>query len=327
MTMPTAQAETNATANQNSASSDDQLDKDIKALEDKAGNADGKTTLANRVTIGLLIVYAAWSLLIALSSLWVVRSGNTQRAVDSQLNNLKMAKVRADAERQLQTESTRIETEAQKRETQIKADADVKIEEAKKDAGEANKEAGRANERAGELELSAQQLAKENLELRSGVANLEKEAADSKRAYLELQERTKPRGLSDISLGKLREYLALVPRDKKMRVEIVRARHKFPITEHSEVYAEQLFTVIKEAGFNVSIVEVPDSEVPRTELFLNAYFGFKENTGAPSRSESLVDAINGTLGEAGLVVQTPRFEPDVRYKDEELVKIIIGLEP
>jgi hypothetical protein len=84
----------------------------------------------------------------------------------------------------------------------VKADADARIAEARNGAaqanvqaakaderaGEANKEAGRANERAGELELQAQKLVKENLALRSGVADLEKAAADarSKQAEAEL---------------------------------------------------------------------------------------------------------------------------------------------
>jgi hypothetical protein len=174
---------------------------------------------------------------------------------------------------------------------------------------------------------AGRQQAERMVTLEKETAQARTKQAEAERALLELQERTTPRGLSDVSLANLRKYLAFVPRTKKLRVEIVRARHKFPITETSEVYAEQLSRVLKGEGFNVSIVEVPDSEVPRTGLFLNAYFGFKENTGAPSQSESLVGAINGTLTEAGLVVQTPKFEPDVRYKDEELVKIIIGLEP
>ncbi len=77
---------------------------------------------------------------------------------------------------------------------EVRTEADVKIGDARaigsqadERAGEANEEAGRANVRASELELQAQNQARENLAIRSGVASLEKEAADAKRRQAEAE--------------------------------------------------------------------------------------------------------------------------------------------
>lgn len=89
----------------------------------------------------------------------------------------------------------------------MRADAEQQSAEANRQAGEANKIAGKANERAGGLELKAQELERDNLQMREGVATLEKDAANSKRAYLELQERIKDRHLTTAQRQKLLEGL------------------------------------------------------------------------------------------------------------------------
>ncbi|MEP7341150.1 MAG: hypothetical protein ABI977_25695 [Acidobacteriota bacterium] len=70
---------------------------------------------------------------------------------------------------------------------------------------EAQATAATANEKAGELE-------KQNLELRSGVAGLEIEAADAKRKYLELEAKSKPRHLTTEQRDKFIAILKQVPK-------------------------------------------------------------------------------------------------------------------
>lgn len=153
------------------------------------------------------------------------------------------------------------------------------------------------------------------------VLILEKETADAKRAYLELQERTQPRGFTEAHLEKMRKYLSDVRNVKKLRVEIVRAKHEFPISEISEVYASQLLNVIKGARFNVSIVEVSPSELPRNGIHA-MLFSFGES----NQAGYFFVAVQGALIDAG-IRSGIQSESNAKFENEELVRIIVGLEP
>jgi hypothetical protein len=140
----------------------------------------------------------------------------------------------------------------------VTADANARIEEAKRgaeearkqaadalrDAALANKEAGKANERAEGLELKAQELEQQNLALRSGVASLEKEAADSKRAYLELRETITPRTLTPQQQSL---FIAALKKQPGGKIRLGCASG----SEESCIFAQQFLGLFKEAGWSV----------------------------------------------------------------------------
>jgi hypothetical protein len=168
------------------------------------------------------------------------------------------------AELTLKAEVLNAEAENAKKE---RAQADLKIEEARERAakaderaaaaeeraGEANKEAGKANLRAGELELQAQQLARQNLELRSGVANLETAAAEARAkqaeaelALAELEKDALPRMLgftTDPAAPNSIAPLQAFP-GKKVIVEVVD-------NEEAREAAGQLISMLKFAGWDI----------------------------------------------------------------------------
>lgn len=94
----------------------------------------------------------------------------------------------------------------------IKADADSKIEIAKT-------EAVKANERIANLTVTAKELEKQNLTLRTDLNNaagevaiLQTEAANAQRALLEIQERMKPRLITENQRLRLHEVLKNGPK-------------------------------------------------------------------------------------------------------------------
>jgi hypothetical protein len=152
------------------------------------------------------------------------------------------------------------------------------------------------------------------------LATIKDAESDASKKQFEL--RTKARGMTDDQVAHLRKYLADMPRStKKLRVEIVRAVHRFPVTETSEIYANQLAQAIQEAGFPVSIIERPENEIPRSGIPVQ-YFIFGEDNPA----SRLVSAVQGALLDFGIFgTQYPTTSE--AYKNEELVRWIIGLNP
>lgn len=168
---------------------------------------------------------------------------NRQLERDLKDKEAQIVAVKRDATR-IETESNeKIEAanrEAQEREAKIKADAEIKIAEAHAIGQQANEKAGEANERAAGIE-------KQNLELRVGVANLEKEAADAKRAYFELQERVKPRSLTAEESARLKEML-----EKGLKGYVV--INCILGDSESTAFANELNEVLKAAGWQTSDV-------------------------------------------------------------------------
>ncbi|MFZ3137100.1 MAG: hypothetical protein WA126_06895 [Thermodesulfovibrionales bacterium] len=78
----------------------------------------------------------------------------------------------------------------------VKRDADSKIADANAIAETAKNDAAKADEKAEDARTKQKEIEQQNLTLRGEVAKLQKEAADSQRAFLALQEEIKPRELT-----------------------------------------------------------------------------------------------------------------------------------
>jgi hypothetical protein len=192
-----------------------------------------------------------------------------------------------------------------------RARADLKIEEAKERASKADELAGAANERAGVLEIQAQDLTRQNLTIRSGVANLEKEASEAKTRYLELLERVSPRSLSS---------------QRARLLDMLKQFAKGPITisclngnAESCGFAQEIADLLKDAGWTVEgprdMVLFGSNGQPPRGLFLT----IKDGRNPPPQANVLIQLLNSsgflTQGE-----QNPRLE-------EGKLNLLVGVKP
>lgn len=233
------------------------------------------------------------------------KAKDTQLALDLKDKDLQIAQARSDAERQIAESKQRIETEAQEREAKIKADADVKIAEAHAIAAQANDAAGKANERAAGLE-------QQNLTLRSGVANLEKEAADAKQRYLALLERVSPRSISP---EQRKRVLSLLSTFDKGSVSITCLNGN----AESCGFALEIAELLRAAGWGVEgptdmVLFGPSGQTPKG-LFLI----IKDASNVPPLANVLLTVLN-TSGIPATGEQNPNL-------DAGKINILVGSKP
>jgi len=187
MTIATMQADKNPTSTKNSASSTEQPE--IKAQESEVKRLADEAKWPSRFNIGLLLAAGAVAVLIALNSQWLRRSTGRLSVAEGVLTQLRVAKVKADAEHKIEvdtqqvrsdaatdvtvkteavrqeakTEQKRIETEAQKEIARLTAEAETArlgIATAQAQAAIATENAANANERAEQEALKRVELAK-----------------------------------------------------------------------------------------------------------------------------------------------------------------------
>jgi hypothetical protein len=80
---------------------------------------------------------------------------------------------------------------------------------------------------------------------------LEKETVEAKRAYLELQERLRPRAFTEEQIIELRNDIAAI--GNKVEVVIIVPEHRPMLTENAELFAQQLEAAFRDAGWVVNI--------------------------------------------------------------------------
>jgi hypothetical protein len=147
----------------------------LESTADKLSTANVILLYVAGVVAVFLAVHAFWSSRVNTrlrkAQNDVIRAKDEQATREKQASDEKIASLIAEAEN--------AKTE--------RAQANLAIEEAKVRASQADERAWAAGERAAAVELRAQELESQNLELRSGVANLEKEAADARSAQQRIQ--------------------------------------------------------------------------------------------------------------------------------------------
>lgn len=237
----------------NSGSSDHGYSEaEIKALEEKVRTEEATNWWANKTTLVLLAVYGLLSLAIAFTTVWINRSGDRLRSVDSLLAGLRMAKIKTEGE----TEARRIESEARERLEKTKQESDEKIagltaeaERAKAERAEANKQIANAEVRAQEAQTRAVEATAEVSRFRVTIANAETKRLEAERRLLEIQ-KTIPRRLTP------EQYLALVEALKpfaghQVMVSPIRATPRMTYPE-IEGIAEQIMDALRDAGWKYS---------------------------------------------------------------------------
>jgi hypothetical protein len=165
----TPQASTKPTAtNDNLSSSEQSESAAINSQETEVGRLKSKARWPNWLNIALLIVGGIIALLIGFNSLWLRSATAAVSASEGSLTQLRVAKVNADSQREinrarqdaedrLKLETTRVEGEAGKKIEDARAEAGVKIEQARGDADTKIAEAKRETE-----EVRNQNLATES---------------------------------------------------------------------------------------------------------------------------------------------------------------------
>jgi hypothetical protein len=245
MSNPTIQADTNPTVQKNAASDHEQADKEMLTAINLAKNkADKEAVKGNRIERtmwALLIAYGVLTLAIGLLTIW----SNKQTAVTTEaareLNDLRMAKVKADAEYKIQIDTTKVREDAARdleiKTEEVRGDAGKKIEEAKADA-QVQIETAKA-----ELTREQTKLAKEQ----EKTAQAQREAADAQLALRkhieEVARRQAPRQLPVEKFAEvLRERL---PEEVRLPIAILYQR------EDAEAYAfaSQIASALSRAGF------------------------------------------------------------------------------
>ena len=134
----------------------------------------------------------------------------------------------------------------------VKRNADAQIATAKATADTAKVDVAKADEKIADLKTQTEkarvkqkELEQENLKLHGEVAKLQKEAADAQRALLELQERLKPRHLTDTQKTKLISLL----RGKPSGDILIRCLNG---NLESCGFAKQITDTLTLAGWNVN---------------------------------------------------------------------------
>jgi len=82
-------------------------------------------------------------------------------------------------------------------------------------------------------------------------SELQHTAAKAEQELEQLEERTRPRGLTKVQLEELRERLRAIP--VKIPIEIVTQDHSFPLTEASEAFAGKLTALFEDLEWEVSV--------------------------------------------------------------------------
>jgi len=165
MTIATAQADKNPASHQNSASSSGP---EITAQENEVRRLESRARWPNRFNIALLAAAGLIAVFIALNSQWLRRATGVLSEAQGTLTQLRMVKVKADAETDAKEkadaaarsaqekldearaeaakEQTRIENEGKERVAKVEAEASAKIEEARNEANVKIADASRATE-------------------------------------------------------------------------------------------------------------------------------------------------------------------------------------
>lgn len=201
---------------------------------------------ASRVSKWVLIAYIVFSALAVIGALgvglagsWVQEAANRESAgqiasVQAEANT-KIEQARTDAKKELGIETQRLQVESNEKIEKARTDAKTELAiETKRIEAAANEKIAATNERA-------QALENENLKMKGTIANLEIEAANAKRAYLELQERVKPRHFNAEQRAAFIAVLRTVP---KTPVAV--------LCGDSEAcgFAEQIVGSLREAGWD-----------------------------------------------------------------------------
>ena len=170
-----------------------------------------------------------------------------------------------------------------------------------KETANAKSEAAQANERSAELE-------KQNLELRSGVASLEKDALDSKRKYLELLDRVSPRTLSN---EQKHDFMSFLNNNIKGKVNISCG---FGNNE-AYAFAQEIDQLLNESGWGTTDILM--------KIYKDNIYGLllivKSESSAPPYARVLQRAFNK--------IGIPASVQFVNKYDEQRLDLIIGLKP
>jgi hypothetical protein len=185
----------------------------------------------------------------------------------------------------------------------VRADAEAQTSEAEKEATDANNSVGKANERASELEERPpkQNVARQKIAIRSGVANLEKDAADAKRAKLELQQMAGPRHLTQSQTQILVRELRKLGR---RHLDVVLLGD-----QEASSFAGEISNVFAEADWALSLSRIGASSPPQYGLVLET------PSAELPEAQSLVEAFR--LAGLPLAVQPQRPK----------VELFVGLNP
>jgi len=212
----------------------------------------------------------------------------------------------------------------------IRADAEAKIatanasgEQAKRDAAVADEKAGKAYQSAGEANERAEQLEKEAAEARTRQAEAEAEV-------LRLKQLTRARALSLDQLTELQDKLRAVP--DKIPVEIITARHKYPTTLPSELFARQLTGVLITGGWTKDAViwrttAEGSGPVPETGISIRVTTRQKEGWQPHGRLPPILQPFFLALGSIKLHSGYLPSQVNPSQPTQYLITIIVGLKP
>ncbi len=249
------EASTNPTAPKNSASAQEQADAsdEIKTAEARVRADEQRAGRANNTSIILAIAYALLTGAIALAGLWTIRASNRLRASENLLNILQVAKVKADASKDVEnarnesreriaTETARVEGEANRKIEEARGEAGEKIEDARAEAG-VKIEQARA-----ELTREQQNLAKEQQK----TAILQKEAAEailSSRRYLsQIRSLQTPRHL--VKGQNREEFTQALKIQPPGAIDIIWAADMF--VGEPENFAKEIAEALTEGGWTIN---------------------------------------------------------------------------
>ena len=170
-----------------------------------------------------------------------------------------------------------------------------------KETAIAKKEAAQAVERSVIIE-------KQNLELRSGVASLEKDALESKRKYLELLERVSPRTLSN---EQKKEFQNFLRNNIKGKLNISCG---FGNNE-GYAFAQEIEQLLNQSGWETTDILM--------KIFKNNIYGLL----LVLKNESSAPPYAGVLQEAFNKIDMPVSVQFNNKYDEQRLDLIIGLKP
>jgi hypothetical protein len=172
--------------------------------------------------------------------------------------------------------------------TKVKTDSEEHIAYVK---AEAEKQIIIINEKAEESRVNQRELERENLKLQGEVAKLQTKAADSQRELLELQERTKPRHLTDEQRIKLIDLLKQQPKGT-IEIECIAG------DKESCDFARQISDMLSFVGWKItSLGSLVIGGQPPSGLLIFFKDAMSTPTGAKALQEALLSVGFPALGQ------------------------------
>lgn len=173
-------ANTNQSSDVQGASADSP---EITAAKEKVRAAEKWTDIANKLTVIFGIAYLVATVLIVASTPFTLWANKQLRSAEGVLNELLMAKIRADAARKTEVDTERVRQEAAANLERVRGESESRVFEAR---AEAARQVGEVQERATNLERLAN-------EARTELAIQQARAAEAEKALEEVKRRQQPR--------------------------------------------------------------------------------------------------------------------------------------